>query len=93
MGAKYTQIRETAMALFGEAMDEKSDDLMRTIDMMDEKGKTASLSIKFLPSEDPDICNIKMNFKFVPERVEVKVEGFTERVKAQLKKVRTAGEE
>lgn len=88
MSAKYEELREGILGVIGTALDEEQDKFMSAIDMMGEKGLKVTLGTTILPTDDPVTNEIKVSMSFVPEKVTVKTEGFTERIKEILKKVK-----
>lgn len=85
MSASYEEIRAGVLDFIAAAMDEEQDKLMSAIGIMDDKLKL-SIGATILGTEDANTNEIKISYKFTPEKIEVKTEGFTEK-KERLKKV------
>jgi len=77
MSATYVEIRESVVNLIGSALDEEQDSLMRAVGMMGEKGLKIPIGVTILPSDDSKVNEIIVSLSFVPEKVQVKTEGFT----------------
>lgn len=88
MSAKYEEIREAVLDILASAMDEEQDNLMKAVGMMSEKGLKLTIGTTILPTDDMTTNEIKVNLSFVPEKVQVKTEGLTARIKDALKKVK-----
>jgi hypothetical protein len=88
MSATFEEIREGVITFISAAMGEEQDSLMKAIDMMNEKGLKLSFNTVILPSDDSTVNEIQVKLTFVPEKIQVKTEGFTERLKNALTKIK-----
>jgi len=87
MSAPYEEIRNGLITFIGEALDEEQDNLVKAVGMMSEKGLKLTLGATILPTDDLTVNEIQVKLSFVPEKVQVKTEGFTERLKKAVNAV------
>lgn len=77
MAATYEQIKEEVLGLISSALEEEKDILMMAVNKENEKGQKLSIGVTILPSEDSKVNEILVSLSFVPEKIQIKMDGFT----------------
>jgi hypothetical protein len=77
MSATYEQIKEEVLGLISSALEEEKDILMMAVNKENEKGQKLSIGVTILPSEDSKVNEILVSLSFVPEKIQIKMDGFT----------------
>lgn len=91
MGATFEEIKRELVNKFADALEEEKGKLMDSVEEHkdDKKGFPLSIKARVFSTDDVDTYRVTCDLTYATgSKVEIKMEGFTQRVKEALKKVK-----